>query len=387
MYWVEEAAGLVVRANLDGTNPTTLVSGQNYPSGLAFDRVAGKLYWSSLSGTISRANVDGTGVTQIFSGGGCFYGLALMPTTSCTGLNVSTQSSAPTWMVAPSRRSGRRPVALEWAVDSVASKVYWGNCNGPMVVANLDGSNPTSLFPNIGCPTQFTLSREYLAGNMTASLAVDADNDGVPLPGDTIMYQTTIMNAGNGDTANLAFSDTPDANTTLVVGSVQTTQGTVTTGNTAGNTTIGVNLGVLDGDGGSATGITAFGSNDPDTQAANDATVTIATSAPLLAGSKTVTLAIDADTNGTPSPGDTLQYQVTVTNSGNIGTTSAALSDTPDANTTLVVGSVQTSQGSITSGNTAGDNNLAVSIGTLNGGGANVTITFRVLVRRRCQQA
>jgi hypothetical protein len=41
------------------------------------------------------------------------------------------------------------------------------------------------------------------------------------------------------------FSDTPDPNTRLVVGSVIPSQGTVVTGNTTGDTTVAVNLGSL----------------------------------------------------------------------------------------------------------------------------------------------
>ena len=43
------------------------------------------------------------------------------------------------------------------------------------------------------------------------------------------------------------------------------------------------------------------------------------------------------------SPGDTLQYQITIVNSGNIAATEVVFTDTPGAYTRLVVGSVQTS--------------------------------------------
>lgn len=44
---------------------------------------------------------------------------------------------------------------------------------------------------------------------------------------------------------NVVFNDTPDSKTRIIVGSVRTSLGTVTTGNTAGNTTIVVSVGAM----------------------------------------------------------------------------------------------------------------------------------------------
>src|SRR5205085_7101535 len=58
-------------------------------------------------------------------------------------------------------------------------------------------------------------------GPITASLTdnVPATNP-TPKPGQTITYTATITNTGSTDATGAAFSDTPDANTTLVNGSV-----------------------------------------------------------------------------------------------------------------------------------------------------------------------
>jgi uncharacterized repeat protein (TIGR01451 family) len=61
----------------------------------------------------------------------------------------------------------------------------------------------------------------------TDSLFNDADGSGGYTPGDTILYTIVITNNGNLDATDITFSDTPDANTTLVVGSVTTSQGSV----------------------------------------------------------------------------------------------------------------------------------------------------------------
>ena len=62
---------------------------------------------------------------------------------------------------------------------------------------------------------------------MTDHLAKDADGDGVASPGDTIGYTAIITNVGSTAATGVRFSDTPDASTTLVAGSVTTTQGAV----------------------------------------------------------------------------------------------------------------------------------------------------------------
>ncbi|PKH52140.1 hypothetical protein CXF68_16215 [Tenacibaculum sp. Bg11-29] len=58
-----------------------------------------------------------------------------------------------------------------------------------------------------------------------------------------IAYEVEIKNVGILTATNVVFNDTPDANTTLQVGSVTTTTGTVVVGNTLGNTSTQVNIG------------------------------------------------------------------------------------------------------------------------------------------------
>ena len=81
----------------------------------------------------------------------------------------------------------------------------------------------------------------------------DLDGSGDLTPGDTLEYSVVITSSGTGDAQNVVFTDTPDANTLLVSGSVTTTQGTVTLGNGGGDTAVSVALGNLAGPGGEAT--------------------------------------------------------------------------------------------------------------------------------------
>jgi len=68
------------------------------------------------------------------------------------------------------------------------------------------------------------------------------------------------------------------------------------------------------------------------------------------------------NTDGLANPGEALRYNITITNSGTLNATDVFLTDLPDANVTLVDGLVQTTSGSVVSGNTAGDTSVSVSI-------------------------
>ncbi len=87
----------------------------------------------------------------------------------------------------------------------------------------------------------------------------------------------------------------------------------------------------------------------------------------------------DLDGSGDLSPGDLLDYTITVTNISAGDALDVVFNDTPDANTTLLVGSVTTTQGTVDIGNTAGDSAIQVSIGTLAGGNG-ATISYGVVI-------
>lgn len=100
---------------------------------------------------------------------------------------------------------------------------------------------------------------------------------------------------------------------------------------------------------------------------------------PALDSDKSVSLDADTNASGGASPGETLNYTITVVNSGDAPATSVVVTDIPDLNGALVVGSVTTDVGTVTTGNTAGDTTVAVNVGTLNNG-ATVTITYQVVI-------
>src|SRR6185436_7776513 len=109
-------AGTIRRANLDGSNPQAIVTGQAAPFGIAVD--ASHLYWTnSGDGTIWRANLDGTNAQSIVQGEG--------------------QDSL-------------------FAVAVDASYLYWSDRSRPTGAIRradlVDGANPQVLIPNTRGP-------------------------------------------------------------------------------------------------------------------------------------------------------------------------------------------------------------------------------------------
>ncbi len=245
-----------------------------------------------------------------------------------------------------------------------------------------------------------------MSATKTDAVQIDVDNDTVADPGDTVRYTIVITNGGLGSADSVFFNDTPDANTGLVVGSVTTSLGSVTTGNTAGDTSVAVNVGTIPGNGGNVTitfdvtidnpisgavttvsnqgstsgaNFTTFPTDDPAVGGTTDPTVTPLILTPIVAATKVDAIFTDGGTTGIADPGDVIRYTITVTNSGNGDATALVFNDTPDANTTLLNGSVTTDTGSVALGNTAGDTSVTVNIGTL-AAGASAVIVFDVTV-------
>lgn len=245
-----------------------------------------------------------------------------------------------------------------------------------------------------------------LSATKTAALTGDADGDLLTDPGDALTYTVTITNNGGGDATSVTFTDTPDSNTTLVAGMVTTSTGTITTGNGVGDSFVDVNLGTIAASGGSATitftvlvddplppGVTTVsnqgtvsGANlastptdDPAVGGSTDPTVTAISFTPIVSATKTAVLQNDVDGDNLADPGDSLRYTITIANTGSGDAAGVQFTDTPDANTALINGSVTSNMGAVTSGNTPGQTAVGVNLGTLVAGGTAV-IVFDVTI-------
>jgi len=287
------------------------------------------------------------------------------------------------------------PFPLGVSEISNSADVADDDSNGPdPVPADNSDSDATPIVPN----PSLDVSKADLLSN-------DADFSGDATAGDTLTYTVEITNDGDVEVANVVFNDAPDANTTLVNGSVTTSVGSVTTGNGGADSTVEIDIGnllfsetatitfdVIINDPLSA-GVTLISNqgfasadhvpgeptDDPDTPQADDSTDTLIGTAPLVDVTKTDLLVIDGDGSGGLSAGDTIEYTVTITNSGNANADAVVFTDTPGVGTSLVVGSVTTGQGSVTTGNGGGDTTVDVDLGVLTPD-ATVTITFQVML-------
>jgi uncharacterized repeat protein (TIGR01451 family) len=81
----------------------------------------------------------------------------------------------------------------------------------------------TAGIPSPGFQERRAPSAPSISATKSDALLVDNDGDGVADPGDTLRYTVVIRNDGDVDALGVVLSDTLDANTTLVPGSLTST--------------------------------------------------------------------------------------------------------------------------------------------------------------------
>ena len=71
MYWADNQAFKIQRADLDGSNVENLVTGLSAPIGVAVDGAGGKVYWTDAGSAkkIMRADLDGSNVQDLVTTG------------------------------------------------------------------------------------------------------------------------------------------------------------------------------------------------------------------------------------------------------------------------------------------------------------------------------
>ncbi|MCB0122726.1 MAG: DUF11 domain-containing protein, partial [Caldilineaceae bacterium] len=220
----------------------------------------------------------------------------------------------------------------------------------------------------------------------------DADGDGVAEPGELLTYQIEVTNNGTADAINVMVSDPIPADTTYVPNSTRVN------GQAVGDIGSGVIIPRIAANGGGAVVTFQVTVNDPIPSAvmmiANQATVDGRPSCGELTGCtpdcaatnscppttiptakllpvKTVT---DADGDGLAEAGETLFYQIVITNNGLGDAIDVLVQDLAPSNTTYVVGSTEVN--GVPAADIAGG--ATVPVITANGGSA--IVTFRVVV-------
>jgi uncharacterized repeat protein (TIGR01451 family) len=261
-------------------------------------------------------------------------------------------------------------------------------------------------------PLQATMSDTFVASDSPAS-SVQA--------GSLITYTTVVENQGDVDTAeDVVFSVTPDANTEMLYESLQTSQGSFAAGLGADDTqivaevgdiaaseavtinfTVRVREGVfpvgnhtlnLQGDV-TSSNFLSIKTDDPDTSAENDATETEVniTSFPLRAKMTVTHIPNEPNDNEQTrneltdllvGPGDTISYTILLENQGIDTAEDVVFSLTPETYTTLLRGSLQTSQGEFIAGPGESDTAIIVRVGNIAPGDTPVTISFIVRINK-----
>ncbi|MCX6071166.1 MAG: hypothetical protein NTU91_09975, partial [Chloroflexi bacterium] len=150
MYIGECYGNSILKAPLDGsTSPTTISTGGGGPYGVAVDAVNGKVYWASFLGpyNLYSANLDGSGIFGIPSGA-LPFGIAVNPYTSdlfwsdySYGLIFRTDKSLASGSGAPFMGGGGYGAAGGLAIDSTNNYLYWVE-QAMGQVCRMDISNP-----------------------------------------------------------------------------------------------------------------------------------------------------------------------------------------------------------------------------------------------------
>ena len=160
LYWID-SQGSIQRANLDGTNIQTLITGIDSPKHIAVDMIGGKLYWAETQGRIRRANLNGSN-TQTF-----VTKLGMIGSITVAGRHLYWTEKINEELGKISRATLDRSnveeivtsssVPIGVAVDLTNSKLYWTETRGHIQRANLDGSNIEDIVTGLIAPGQLIL--------------------------------------------------------------------------------------------------------------------------------------------------------------------------------------------------------------------------------------
>jgi len=272
---------------------------------------------------------------------------------------------------------------------SIQGEVSGGNFAMTRTDGTPDAAIEPTVTPFVPCPPTV-----ILRATKTWSLVEDLDRDGKPDPGDSIRYAVQVQNTTSFTAHGVRFDSGVDSNSTLLVGSVTTTRGSVLLGNTPGNTAVRVQVGDLAGNASttitldariaapfppsasqiacqgtvsSTTGDFAnFLTDDPSTPAANDPTRTTIDFDPDLALTK-------SDGGALAAPGQIVPYTLGVSNlSSRQAAANVTLSEVVPASATF------SSKGSSPGWNCLG-RNCTLLLGTV-GPAASLTRTFAIRI-------
>jgi RHS repeat-associated protein/uncharacterized repeat protein (TIGR01451 family) len=232
-----------------------------------------------------------------------------------------------------------------------------------------------------------------LTASVGGGLSVDADDNGVVTPGDTLRYTLTVQNTGSVTVSGIVITTPLDANTRSVAASAATTSGFVLSETDAavvasvgtlsafGTATLTWDVSIVDPLPSDVATVSAHGTvSSDDLVDVSTATFTtpVATDTPVLAAFLHDELRIDADGDGGPSAGDTIRYLVQIENPGLVAADGVVFALTPAIGSALVAGTVETDGGTVVTGNGADDIEVRLELDALDGQ-STVELTFEVV--------
>jgi hypothetical protein len=157
IYWTDQSAGTVERANFDGTSREVLISGISAPEGLALNVSANKMYFTAGTATraIFRADLDGSNISVVInSRGGVFHDLDIDTTngklywtegSDKTIYRVNLDGSNDELLLDDSKVLASDG-AIEGIALDVANGIIYYNTGNSIRKANLDGTNESEVF-------------------------------------------------------------------------------------------------------------------------------------------------------------------------------------------------------------------------------------------------
>ena len=187
--------------------------------------------------------IDKTGPASIEAGTTANYALALSNGGSATASGIVVTDTV---TGAGARPVSGAPATLAAGAAATATASYPVPASATQSIVNTGSVRWSDAASNAYGPLNDALTSIVIAPRKLAVIKTDVTTAGSGGPG-TISYEIAVTNLGDQSVSNVVVSDTPDALTTLDVGSVTTTAGTVTTGNASGDTTVAVAIGTLPG--------------------------------------------------------------------------------------------------------------------------------------------
>ena len=185
IYWIEytssDQSGVICRSNIDGSGLQELVAlpaGTKAAAGLALDVPVGKMYWTEESaGSIRRADLDGQNVQTVLSGLSHPWGIALDVTNGFLYWTQPNNEGNNDVGIFRAGLDGSSPQevldanGMAIALDVPGGKMYFSRMSATTSVysADLDGSNPAEVVPWAEFMTLFNFNSPF-------ALAVDRPN-------------------------------------------------------------------------------------------------------------------------------------------------------------------------------------------------------------------